>query len=145
MAIRPFEMLIGAYRHGVTSRKTWIFSNTAVRNSTVMSNSVHHFNLMSIFYELFIHPDDKKSLVKLRGLYSSPNTQIMRRARQVACIEVTRNIYGVVVGIHEWRKTPGGPTHEGNLISSPVIGLEWPRGFQEVKVPKLHDNGTGWW
>ena len=29
--------------------------------------------------------------------------------------------------------------------SSPVTGLEWPRGFQEVKVPKLHDNGTGRW
>jgi len=29
--------------------------------------------------------------------------------------------------------------------SSPFTGLEWPRGFQEVKVPKLHDNGTGWW
>ena len=28
---------------------------------------------------------------------------------------------------------------------SPVTGLEWPRGFQEVKVPRLHDNGTGWW
>jgi hypothetical protein len=24
-------------------------------------------------------------------------------------------------------------------------GLEWPRGFQEVKVPRLHDNSTGWW
>ena len=23
-------------------------------------------------------------------------------------------------------------------------GLEWPRGFQEVKVPRFHDNGTGW-
>ena len=22
---------------------------------------------------------------------------------------------------------------------------EVPRGFQEVKVPRLHDNGTGWW
>jgi len=20
-----------------------------------------------------------------------------------------------------------------------------PRGFQKVKVPRLHDNGTGWW
>jgi len=29
--------------------------------------------------------------------------------------------------------------------SSPVTGLEWPGGFQEVKVPKFHDNGTGWW
>ena len=24
-----------------------------------------------------------------------------------------------------------------------VTGLEWPRGFQEVKVPRFHDNGTG--
>ena len=29
--------------------------------------------------------------------------------------------------------------------SSPVTGQEWPRGFQEVKVPRFHDNGTGWW
>jgi len=29
--------------------------------------------------------------------------------------------------------------------SSPVTGLEWPIGFQEVKVPKFHENGTGWW
>jgi len=30
-------------------------------------------------------------------------------------------------------------------ITSPVTGLEWPRGFQEVEVPRFHDNGTGWW
>jgi hypothetical protein len=29
--------------------------------------------------------------------------------------------------------------------SSPVRGLEWSRGFQEVKVLRFHDNGTGWW
>jgi hypothetical protein len=29
--------------------------------------------------------------------------------------------------------------------SSPVIVLEWPRGFQEVKVPSFRGNGTGWW
>jgi hypothetical protein len=29
--------------------------------------------------------------------------------------------------------------------NSPVTGLVKPRGFQEVKVPRLHDNGTGWW
>jgi len=27
---------------------------------------------------------------------------------------------------------------------SPVTGLEWPRGFQEVKFPRFHDNGTAW-
>jgi len=30
-------------------------------------------------------------------------------------------------------------------VRSPFTGPEWPRGFQEVKVPRLHDNGTGWW
>jgi hypothetical protein len=29
--------------------------------------------------------------------------------------------------------------------STGKAGLEWPRGFQEVKVPRFHDNGTGWW
>jgi len=29
--------------------------------------------------------------------------------------------------------------------SSPVTGLELPRGFQEVKAPRFHNNGTGWW
>jgi hypothetical protein len=28
---------------------------------------------------------------------------------------------------------------------SPVTGLEWPRGFQEVKVPRVHNNRAGWW
>ena len=30
-------------------------------------------------------------------------------------------------------------------IISPVAGPRWPRGFQGVKVPRLRDNGTGWW
>jgi hypothetical protein len=31
------------------------------------------------------------------------------------------------------------------LQISPVTGLEWLRGFQEVKFPRFHDDGTGWW
>jgi hypothetical protein len=31
------------------------------------------------------------------------------------------------------------------IRSNPVTGLEWPRGFQEIKVPKFHDIGRGWW
>jgi hypothetical protein len=31
------------------------------------------------------------------------------------------------------------------ISSRPVTGLEWSRGFQEVKVPRFHENGTGWW
>jgi hypothetical protein len=30
-------------------------------------------------------------------------------------------------------------------VKHPVAGLEWPRGFQEVTVPRFHDNGKGWW
>jgi hypothetical protein len=29
-------------------------------------------------------------------------------------------------------------------LSSPVTGLGWPRGFQEVKVLTFLDNGTRW-
>jgi hypothetical protein len=38
-------------------------------------------------------------------------------------------------------------TDYGNYLkqSSPITGLEWPRGFQEVKVPRFLDNGTGRW
>jgi hypothetical protein len=32
---------------------------------------------------------------------------------------------------------------KGKAVSA-VTGLEWPRGFQEFKVPRFHDNGTGW-
>jgi hypothetical protein len=31
-----------------------------------------------------------------------------------------------------------------STVKSPVTGLEWPRRFQEVKVPIFHDD-TGWW
>jgi hypothetical protein len=33
---------------------------------------------------------------------------------------------------------------KGKAVST-VTGLEWPRGFQEIKVPRFHNNGTGWW
>ena len=29
--------------------------------------------------------------------------------------------------------------------SSPITGLDRPIGFQEVKVPRFRENGTGWW
>ena len=31
------------------------------------------------------------------------------------------------------------------LKINPVTGLEWPIGFQEVRVPRFRDNSTGWW
>ena len=35
--------------------------------------------------------------------------------------------------------------HLRKKVKQPVTGLECPRKFQEVKVPRLHDNGAGWW
>jgi len=29
--------------------------------------------------------------------------------------------------------------------SSPITGLDRSRVFQEFKVPRFRDNGTGWW
>jgi len=29
-------------------------------------------------------------------------------------------------------------------VKHPVTGLEWPRGFQEVKVPSFHDDTVLW-
>jgi len=34
---------------------------------------------------------------------------------------------------------------KGKGKAVPFTGLGWPRGFQEVKVPRFHDNSTGWW
>jgi hypothetical protein len=59
----------------------------------------------------------------------------------VHCQESFNNTY-VIVGLlkNMWEVTI--PQY---VKSSPVTGLGWPRGFQEVKVPRFHDNGTGWW
>ena len=39
--------------------------------------------------------------------------------------------------------TPFGLIYKGKGYSSTVTDLEWPRGLQEVKVPRFHGNGTG--
>ena len=36
-------------------------------------------------------------------------------------------------------------TELSKKVKQSLTGLEWPRGFQEIKVPRFHDNGTGWW
>jgi len=36
-------------------------------------------------------------------------------------------------------------SHKGKGKAVPFTGLEWPRGFQKDKVPRFHDNDTGWW
>jgi hypothetical protein len=37
-------------------------------------------------------------------------------------------------------RSPDLPARRITMYSSPVTGLEWPRGFQEVKVRRFHDN-----
>jgi len=34
---------------------------------------------------------------------------------------------------------------KGESFICPITGLDRPRGFQEVKVHRFRDNGTGWW
>jgi hypothetical protein len=55
----------------------------------------------------------------------------------------------ISVGVQDLKVPPsilhGLECYTSKRYSSPVTGLEWPRGFQEVKVPRFHDNGTGWW
>ena len=44
-----------------------------------------------------------------------------------------------------WKSSPDRVFTEIKVkVNSPVTGLKWPRGFQEVKVPRFLDNGTGW-
>jgi hypothetical protein len=54
----------------------------------------------------------------------------------------------------EINKFPGGTTsgNESNpyrgavkLKQQSLYRPGWPIGFQEVKVPRFRDNGTGWW
>jgi len=35
--------------------------------------------------------------------------------------------------------------YDNNKVNQSHYRPEVPRGFQEVKVPRLRDNGPGWW
>jgi len=37
------------------------------------------------------------------------------------------------------------PIPSKSAKNQPHYRPEMPRGFQEVKVPRLHDNDPGWW
>ena len=59
--------------------------------------------------------------------------------------------WGQVYSLFVWnvRKTSKGKAVPLQAWSGPegsrmLRFLEWPRGFQEVKVPRFHDNGRGW-
>jgi hypothetical protein len=47
--------------------------------------------------------------------------------------------------LEQIRKAQSGIRSRVLRQSSPITGLGWPRVFQEVKVPRFLDNGTGWW
>ena len=57
---------------------------------------------------------------------------------------VTEILRGFIQSLQEnFGMTPQNWPQPCPPISS-VTGLEWPRGFQE-EVPRLRDNGPGWW
>ena len=60
--------------------------------------------------------------------------------------EIMRKIFGPTrTDDGYWRIKTNQEINDILRQISPVTGLEWPRVFQEVKVPRLHDNGTEWW
>jgi len=58
------------------------------------------------------------------------------RIEQVSNIRTTLYRFFVILKKNYWALL-----QQGNK-SSPVTVLEWPTGFQEVKVPRFRDNGT---
>ena len=53
------------------------------------------------------------------------------------------SLFHLIVGVDQ--VFAGGElSPKSGIHSSPITGLEWPRGLQEVKVPRFHDD-TGWW
>jgi hypothetical protein len=64
---------------------------------------------------------------------------------------ITSILYGIIyvlsfyATVTYWHNCFENLSFTSYFISSPVTGLDRPRGFQEVKVPRFHDNGTGWW
>jgi len=55
-------------------------------------------------------------------LYSSPNTVLMIKQGRMRWLGMDN-------------------TGKGKAVTGP----QWPRVFQEVKVPRFRDNGPGWW
>ena len=57
----------------------------------------------------------------------------------------------VTLNTHYWQLSVADPTYRQVSTCKKVkvkqsrYRPEVPRGFQEVKVPRFHDNGAGWW
>jgi hypothetical protein len=51
-------------------------------------------------------------------------------------LTVTANEKSYLYSLHLYRHRPNIYLQTVHSKSSPVTGLEWPRGFQEVKVPR---------
>jgi len=73
--------------------------------------------------------------------------QIKKNEMGGACLRMGKGTYRVLMWKSDGRRLLGRPRRgcEVKRQSSPVTGLEWPRGFQEFKVPRFHYSGTGWW
>ena len=50
----------------------------------------------------------------------------------------------ILILVRSITKPPGSVDSDiGKAV--PLQAWSVPEGFEEVKVPRLHDNGTGWW
>jgi len=65
--------------------------------------------------------------------------------------KVAGSIRDGVIWIFNWFNpsgritAPGSTQHITKWVNQPHYSPEVPRGFQEVKIPTLRDNGPGWW
>jgi hypothetical protein len=60
-------------------------------------------------------------------------------------IKHTANVYCLLQILMQMFPSLCIMTHRKKRQISPITGLDKPRGFQEVQVPRFFDNGTGWW
>ena len=60
------------------------------------------------------------------------------------CVKRTHAMLRLILSgyVYHSRNISGHPGILSLKQSSPITGLERPRGFQEVKVPRFRDNGT---
>jgi len=106
--------------------------------------SVHHYSSLNITDRLLI---SICVLVSVHLCFTAVNCVfIMLYAAHVnPLFETVQWLQKIQTYVN--KVTPGNRKHVAVMFpySNPVTSLEWPRGFQEVKFPRFHDNSTGWW
>jgi len=121
----------------------------------VKTNWMHHFSNL-LWYKLVKGPRYRPGVAQRVGsgiallfhdrgtrrgwvVSSTPRPHFSPRDRPGT--HCTGGWVGPRAGLDGWKiSSPPGFWYR---TIQPVV--EWPRGFQEIKVPRFHDDGTGWW